>query len=172
MNLFLRLIWVLIRAKYKPHLQPLDRSIAQFRVWPLDLDLNRHMNNGRYLTIMDLGRLDLLARTGLARIAYSKKWMPIVGFATVRFRRPLHLLQTYELHTWLAHWDDKWFYIRQEFRIGDQVYASAWLKGLLRAQGGPVAPIEAFKALGTDIAPPPMVDAAVWHGLAATAASN
>lgn len=168
MNLFFRLIWILIRAKYKTGLHPLDRSVVRFRVWPHDLDLNRHMNNGRYLTIMDLGRLDLLARTGLARLALSNKWMPVVGFATVRFRRPLHLFQTYELHTWLAHWDDKWFYVRQEFRVNDQVYAGAWLKGLLRDRVGPVVPGDAFNALGSDVLPPPLLDTAVWNGLTAT----
>lgn len=172
MNLFFRLIWILIRAKYKTNLHPLDRSVVRFRVWPHDLDLNRHMNNGRYLTIMDLGRLDLLARTGLVRLALANKWMPVVGFATVRFRRPLHPFQAYELHTWLAHWDDKWFYVRQEFRVNNQVYASAWLKGQLRGNAGPVIPHKAFKALGTDVLPPPLADTSVWHGITATTEST
>ena len=32
------------------------------RVWPNDLDTNAHMNNGRYLTLMDLGRFDLMTQ--------------------------------------------------------------------------------------------------------------
>src|SRR5690606_21299243 len=32
---------------------------------PSDIDLLRHMNNGRYLSLFDLGRWDLLTRTGL-----------------------------------------------------------------------------------------------------------
>ena len=43
------------------------RSSLAFRVSPGDIDVNRHMNNGRYLTIMDLGRIDVLIRTGLWR---------------------------------------------------------------------------------------------------------
>src|SRR5207253_9062755 len=36
-------------------------------------DTNGHMNNGRYLTLLDLGRLDLLLRIGAARPAMRKK---------------------------------------------------------------------------------------------------
>lgn len=168
MSLFLRLFWVLWCATRKSKLRPLDHSIVHFRVWPTDLDLNRHMNNGRYLTIMDLGRLDLLARTGLVRLARINKWVPIVGFVSVRFRRPLHLFQAYELHTWITHWDEKWFYVRQEFRIGQQIYASAWLKGLLRHRRGPIAPREILAAIGFNIACPRPVDQDVWDGLTAT----
>ncbi len=36
-----------------------------FRVLPTDLDVLGHMNNGVYLSIMDLGRMDLLQRSGI-----------------------------------------------------------------------------------------------------------
>ena len=65
MNLFLRLIRVLLTIRSRGQLAPFEDSVLTFRVWPGDLDLNVHMNNGRYLTVMDLGRLDLMARTGL-----------------------------------------------------------------------------------------------------------
>ena len=42
-------------------------EIGRIRVTtlPTDIDLLRHMNNGRYLSLFDLGRWDLLVRTGL-----------------------------------------------------------------------------------------------------------
>ena len=55
MNLILRMIKVLVAALFGQRLGVLDSSILTFRVWPNDLDINLHMNNGRYLTIMDLG---------------------------------------------------------------------------------------------------------------------
>lgn len=167
MSLFLRLFWVLWRATRKSKLGPLNHSVVRLRVWPTDLDLNRHMNNGRYLTIMDLGRLDLLTRTGIVRLARVNKWVPIVGFVSVRFRRPLHLFQAYELHTWISHWDEKWFYVRQEFRVGQHIYASAWLKGLLRHHRGSIAPREVLAAIDYHIASPSPLDQEVWNGLTA-----
>ena len=65
MNLYLRLFILLIRALFKPRMATLDTSVLHFHVLPNDLDLHRHMNNGRYLSIMDLGRADLMLRTGI-----------------------------------------------------------------------------------------------------------
>jgi hypothetical protein len=52
MNLILRMIKVLVAALFGQPLGILDSSVLTFRVWPNDLDINLHMNNGRYLTIM------------------------------------------------------------------------------------------------------------------------
>ena len=46
-------------------LGPLDESVIHARVLPTDLDLNLHLNNGRALTLMDLGRVDLMLRMGV-----------------------------------------------------------------------------------------------------------
>jgi acyl-CoA thioesterase FadM len=53
---------VLIATLRRGPLDLLGESVVRFRVWPGDLDFNLHMNNGRYLTLMGLGRLDLMAR--------------------------------------------------------------------------------------------------------------
>ena len=54
-----RLAKTLVTAPFRSRLRPTDASTVHFLVWPNDLDMNRHMNNGRYLTLMDLGRFDL-----------------------------------------------------------------------------------------------------------------
>ena len=68
MNLLLRLLRVLIAARFRGRIDVLDESVLNLVVWPTDLDLNLHMNNGRYLSVMDLGRIDHVARTGLQRL--------------------------------------------------------------------------------------------------------
>ena len=66
MNLWLRVLWVWLRAKFGAKLgMPSGTSCVELIVLPNDLDTNLHMNNGRYLTLMDLGRLDLFVRSGL-----------------------------------------------------------------------------------------------------------
>jgi acyl-ACP thioesterase len=54
MNLYLRLLWTLLRAPFKPRIVLGDTIELKLRVWPNDLDVNGHMNNGRYMTITDL----------------------------------------------------------------------------------------------------------------------
>ena len=77
MNLWLRILFLLLATPFRPKLEPpFGVSRLTFDVWPNDLDTNLHMNNGRYLTIMDLGRLDLTLRMGLAGHARRNGWMP------------------------------------------------------------------------------------------------
>ena len=78
MNLFLRLFYVLAAGFFRERLKVLDTSILNLAVFPNDLDIYGHMNNGRYLTLMDLGRMDLIVRTGLGKTAGQNRWKPLV----------------------------------------------------------------------------------------------
>ena len=49
------------------HRGSLGISYLTLRVCPGDLDTSLHMNNGRYWTLMDLGRTDLMLRSGFWR---------------------------------------------------------------------------------------------------------
>ena len=87
MNLWLRLLGFFLTARSRPALElPGGISVLHFRVWPLDLDLSLHMNNGRYLTIMDLGRIDILTRSGLLRVVVRERWTPIASGIQISVR--------------------------------------------------------------------------------------
>src|SRR5690606_32733351 len=89
MNLLFRLLKTLLRFFLLPsRIGILDESIVRFRVWPNDLDTNLHMNNGRYLTLMDLGRLDLLLRNGSVTFVIRNTWYPVLAGSLIRFRGP------------------------------------------------------------------------------------
>ena len=156
MNLWLRFIIVLLRALRRARLHPLDESVIELRVWPGDLDINGHMNNGRYLTVMDLGRTDLIARNGLGRVALSRKWRPLVGSAMIRFRRPLKPFQRYRLCSRIVCWDDKWFYLQQRFTCADTLIAVALVKGLLRGRDGNIPTARVITVLGLTESSPAM----------------
>lgn len=98
------------------------------------------MNNGRFLTIMDLGRMDFLKRTGVLGLSIKNKWMPVVGTATIAFKRPLKCWQEYQLHTHVLGWDEKWIYLEQTFYSKEKVIAVGRVKGLLRGKNGNIAP--------------------------------
>lgn len=135
MNLFFRLAAICLTYLFdKRRLDVFGASELDFRVWPFDIDLNRHMNNGRYLSIMDLGRLDLMVRLGMMKTVLKNKWMPVLSGATIRYRLPLMPFQQFRLESKVVWWDDKWFYMEQRFIIngGDKdgaVAAIAFVKG-------------------------------------------
>lgn len=158
MNLYLRLLYLLLRPgnKLKPGL--METAILHLRVLPNDLDINFHMNNGRYLSIMDLGRIELIKQRGLISHMFKKRWYPIVGEAQITYLRPLKPFQKYELHTRLMCWDDKWAYFEQTFISNNKTIAVGHIKGLLRSAEGTLSPIEVIRLLGYDSQSPDCSD--------------
>jgi acyl-CoA thioesterase FadM len=111
-NLWLRLLHLIVASCLRPRLDPArDVSRLRFRVWPHDLDTSLHMNNGRYWTIMDLGRADLMIRSGLWRAVLRHGWTPVVSAGTIRFRRELKAFRAFRLETRIVAWAETWFVI-------------------------------------------------------------
>ena len=52
-------------ARRAPHLPPLGAHVSIHRVWPWDLDPWWELNNGRTLTLYDLGRIPMAIRLGI-----------------------------------------------------------------------------------------------------------
>ena len=97
MNLYLRLIWTLLRGWRQPRLAGGDTLERTLRVLPNDLDLNGHMNNGRYLTLIDLMLVEYFVRIGFARVLLKRGWRPMAGGSFITYRRGLAPLQAYTL---------------------------------------------------------------------------
>ncbi|GJD93202.1 thioesterase family protein [Methylobacterium iners] len=128
MNLWLRLLWLVASAFWRPRLAvPFVVSRLRFRVWPHDLDTSLHMNNGRYWTIMDLGRTDLMVRSGLWRAVLRQGWTPVVSAGQIRFRRELRPFQTFRLETRLRFWDERRFVMEHRMLMEDDTVAAVAL---------------------------------------------
>ena len=149
MNLFLRLFKILLMARFRAPLTLFGVSRVRFRVWPNDLDLNRHMNNGRYMTVMDLGRIDLMARMGVLGLFKKRRWMPVVAAETVSFKRALEPFERYELTSRILCWDERFLYLEQVFvKANGKVAARALVKAAIRAHARAVKSVEVLEALG------------------------
>src|SRR5690554_3921390 len=118
MSLLGRLLWILVKRSRVPRCEPLDTLRVRSRVMPHDLDLNFHVNNGRYLTFADLGRMDWFIRTGCFQVARKEGCIPVIGDATARFIRQLKAFDRFYIETRLLGWNEKWAYL--EHRILDQ----------------------------------------------------
>jgi len=156
MNLIFRFLIVLIRARFRPKLEPMEESVVRFRVLPNDIDFNLHMNNGRYLTLMDLGRLDYVARIGLLRIMLKNKWAPVVATVAMRYRVSLKPFERYTLHTSVVCWDEKWVYMEQRFMRGDKLAAQAYVKCVFSTGKRTIRPREIIAAAGRELRSPHM----------------
>ncbi len=160
----LRSLRVGLAALRRPRLHPLEDSVIRFRVWPNDLDVNLHMNNGRYLTLMDLGRLDLIVRMGVLGTLRRRRWNPVIGSLQVRYRRSLLPFQAYDIRTRLLCWDERWFFLDQRFERRGDVVASALVKGLFLGPDGRVPTQQVVDASPHRIeSPPPPEAVSAWQ---------
>lgn len=148
-----------------------DVSRSQFRVWPTDIDILRHMNNGKYLSIMDIGRFDLLLRNGVFELFKREGWYPVVVGQTISYRKSLNPWQKFTIESQILGFDDQAVYLEQRFVrpaprgsaiAGEpEVYARASVRcRILRAAGGVVPVDEIIKKSGVnpdDLRVPPEI---------------
>jgi len=168
MNLYLRLLWLLWRLRSVQRRGLFEESRIAFCVWPNDCDLNLHMNNGRYLTFMDLGRVHLTAQSGLLREALRRRWMPVLAAAEITYIRSLKPFTRFDLVTRVRTWDEKYIYLEQGFEHDGELCAHALVKGLFLERGVRVPSTEVLQAIGYGRAPPPMPEVLQhWTALAA-----
>jgi acyl-CoA thioesterase FadM len=165
---FIRIPALAIRQHLRP-LAPIgifDEDHIRMHVWPQDIDLNRHMNNGRYLSVMDYARTHMLARTGLLTDIIRSRWQPLVGAVWMTYRRSLPLFSPFVVSSRLLCWDTRWFYIEQTFTGPEGLAAVGWVKGALRDSNGSLDPQSVLERVFPGAASPPIPEAiALWNGL-------
>jgi acyl-CoA thioesterase FadM len=149
-NLYLRLILTWLRARLKPPIHLGDTIEMTMRVWPNDIDVNGHMNNGRYLTITDLALIEYFSRAGFLGLALRKGWRPMLGGAMISFRHGLRPFGRYTLRMTMTCWDDRWSYMRFEFLQEGKTMAQGHAKGAIVGRKGIVSNAETRTALGAD----------------------
>ncbi len=127
---------------------PTSVGRVRLRTLPTDIDLLRHMNNGRYASLFDLGRFDLLIRTGIWDAMNTRGWYAVVANETITFRKSLELWQPFTVESRLYGHDDKAVYQIHRAVVDGEVYAEMIVRARFLRRGGGVVPMEElFSAL-------------------------
>ncbi len=123
-----RLASSLAKAKYSKHTDFNSPTEISFRCMPWDLDIFLEMNNGRVLTLYDLGRFDLSVKTGFATVLRKNRWGLVVAGSTVRYRKRIKVFDKVTMFTKVAGIDEKWIYIEQSMWVKGQAASSVLLR--------------------------------------------
>jgi acyl-CoA thioesterase FadM len=137
---WLRLTRVGLGLVGKPKVDLLATTRVCLRVWPNDLDLNVHLNNGRYLAFADIARIHWFVRTGVLKVARQQKAFPVIGDAIAKFRQDLRLFQTVEILTRLIGWDHKWGFMEHRFMRKGRVIGVVAIRGVFKGPNGSIEP--------------------------------
>ncbi|MCX7565743.1 acyl-CoA thioesterase [Sulfitobacter sp. F26169L] len=155
---FIRLFKDMYLARRQPRFDSLTDTLVSHHIcWPLDLDIFLELNNGRALTLYDLGRTVLAQRAGLIDVLRRKRWALTVAGSHVRFRRRIRAFERFTVRSRAICWDDKFMYIEQSMWKRDGECASHVLyRAAVTDNNGIVLPPRVLAALGQDAVSPAM----------------
>ncbi|KJZ21103.1 acyl-CoA thioesterase [Loktanella sp. S4079] len=153
-----RIIKELLINRKAPKLHPLEAHVSHHRCWPQDIDTYFEMNNGRILTIFDIGRTGLATRVGLLNVLKEKRWGLTMAGVSVRYRRRIRPFKKFRIVSKTAGWDHRFVYLDQSIWIGDECCAQAMYRSAVTSKDGIVPPQQAFEALGYEGPSPELPD--------------
>lgn len=141
---------------------------------PSDLDLFLHVNNGVYLTYLDLGRTDLLMRARFTGALRERGWRPVVAAETITIRRSLRAFQRICIRTRIVGWAERAFLIEQRIERDGKTIADAIIDARWIGRGGErLAAAEVMKAAGMDPRSPGLpLHVRDWHRVAQARGSS
>ena len=111
---FVRTAKELFLASRQPRFSSLTEvHVSQHICWPHDLDFWMELNNGRAMSLYDIGRTAMALRAGLIDAVRKNRWGLTMAGTTTRFRRRIHGFERFEMRSRAVCWDDKFTYTEQ-----------------------------------------------------------
>jgi len=159
MHLFFRTFLHILLSLRRSRVGLWGSASVPMRVWPADVDVALHINNGMYFSLMDLGRIDLMLRAGAWQRMMRRRWSQVISAETIAFRKSLKLWQSYTMETRLLGHDKKAFYFEQRMVAGGEVYARAIMAVRFVSKGRPVPMEDLLAEFG---APPADLELPAW----------
>lgn len=146
---FFRMLWQMNRAPKTPVLGLWEEHVSHHICWPWDLDFWFELNNGRTLTLFDLGRLPLAKRIGMIDALKRRRWGMTVAGSSVRYRRRVRAFDKVTMRSRGIGFDDKFMYIEQSmWRPNGDCTSHALLRMAVTGKEGIVPPSEMARELG------------------------
>jgi len=134
---------------------PGDVHVSHHICWPWDVDPWMELNNGRTLTLYDLGRLPMVWRAGLLPALRRRGWTMTVAGASVRYRRRVRMFQKFTMKGTILGWDARFFYFQQSMWSKGEATSSILARMAVATSDGIVAPDLVARELGwAEISPP------------------
>lgn len=145
----IRLAWQMWKVRSAPRLSFEDTHESYHLCLPWDLDIFSELNNGRTLTLYDLGRIPLGHRAGLTAALRRRGWGMTVAGSCPRYRRRITNFQRFRMTSRGIGWDDRFLYVEQAMWLPNGECAGHVLvRSAVTSKDGIVPPSELLKEMG------------------------
>ena len=115
-----RLAWQFFLHRNDASLTVGDVHISSHYCLPWDLDVWMELNNGRALSLYDMGRIPMAKRSGLIAALKRRRWGLSVAGSSVRYRKRIRMLDKIEMRSTAICADHRFMYVEQ----------SMWVRGI------------------------------------------
>lgn len=146
----------IIKFRNAPPLRPLEAHVSTHLCWPWDLDPWIELNNGRTLTLFDLGRIPMVQRLGLFPVLRQKGWGITVAGNSTRYRRRIRVFDRFAMISRVVGWDHRFIYMEQSMWRGGECCNQMLLRSAITSADGIVPPARMIEAMGSDEPSPPL----------------
>ena len=144
----LRFAKEMVKFRNAPRLGLFDVHVSDHICWPWDLDLWVELNNGRTLTLYDLGRVPMGRRLGLADALRRHRWGITVAGSCPRYRKRIRMFDRVRMRSRLIGWDARFFYIEQGMWVRGDCAGHVLIRSAVTSESGIVAPAQVVAELG------------------------
>lgn len=144
----------LVKFRNAPRLAVTGTHVSTHVCWPWDLDPWIELNNGRTLTLFDLGRIPMAQRSGLIPILCERGWGITVAGSSTRYRRRIRLFHRFTMFSRVAGWDGRFIYMDQSMWTASGCCNQVLIRAAITGPGGIVPPAEVMTALGAPVESP------------------
>ncbi len=125
-----------------------ETHVSTHMCWPIDIDIFGELNNGRTLTLYDLGRMTMGKRVGLIKVLKENKWGLTMAGASVRYRRRVRMFQKFTMKTRPIGRDERFLYIHQTMWRKGEATSSILYRSAVTDHNGIVPTQRLAEALG------------------------
>ena len=138
---------------------PLDgEHVNRMRAWPWDIDPFGDLNNGRIVTLSDVGRISFFRRIGLIAAMRRRRWGLAMAGSAPQYRKRVTMWTPLSFRTRLVGRDARFLFVRHVLYARD-VPAAEIACRLVTTEKGRIAPTDEVMAeLGAPDWNPPLPD--------------
>lgn len=148
----IRMLKEVITQRRSEELPLFGTHVSHHRCWPWDIDIWMELNNGRTLTLYDLGRIPLANRAGLIKMLQKERWGLTMAGASIRWRARIKAFERIEMRSRCVGWDERFIYLVQSMWKQDGTCANQIVyRAAVTDKNGIVSTDRVVAALGSKV---------------------
>ncbi len=155
---YFRAAYLMLRGRSMPKIGVYDTHVSHHRAWPWDTDAFGELNNGRILTLFELGRWQATVRMGFMGVIIRERLMLPVAGVSVRYRKRVPIFQKYRMQTRFLGFDDRFVYAEQSMWQGDTCNHHLLLRAAVKSRQGTINPKDFAAMIRVDQTSPELPD--------------